>query len=239
MSLKKAGIFYGIGVGPGDPELMTMKAAKVLTNAKVIAVPRSADSSSEGSVALSIVRKAVDINGKELLELLFPMTKDKDRLAESRKEAAGLISDRLKKGEDVAFITLGDPMLYSTFSYLIPLVKELSGADVKSIPGVTSFSAAASIAALPLAESKEKVIIIPAAYDIEEIRGLIGSFDTMVLMKVHKIMDRLIDLLIELGIADKAFFVSRAGWPGEEIVSDIRTIKGRKLDYFSTVIVKR
>lgn len=239
-----AGIFYGVGVGPGDPDLMTIKALKVLKGSAVLAVPRSADSSPEGlSQALSIVKKAVDLEGKEILELLFPMTKDRDVLREARKAAALAIAERLKRGQDVCFITLGDPMLYSTFSYLMPFIREaLPGADIKAVPGVTSFSAASSAAVLPLAESDEKVIIIPAAYDIGEVRKAIDRLSgagTIVLMKVNRVMDALIAMLSEARLADKALFVSRAGWPGEEIVTGIKSLKGRKLDYFSIVIIKK
>lgn len=237
----RPGVFYGVGVGPGDPELMTLKAFRVLKNSSVIAVPKSSDSSSDGvSQALTIIKKEVDIKGKELLELLFPMTKDKSVLRESRLKAASLIAERLKEGKDTSFITLGDPMLYSTFSYLVPYLKEIMpDSIVKVIPGVTSFSAAASATATPLAESGEKVIIIPAAYDIDEIRAVLKSFDTVILMKVNKAIDKIIGLINELGLQKSAFFVSRASWPEEEVVADINSLKGRKLDYFSMVIIKK
>lgn len=236
-----AGTFYGVGVGPGDPELMTVKALNVLKGCPVIAVPRSSDSSSDGlSQAFSIIKKTVDLDGKKVMELLFPMTKDREALRASRERAASMVAEELKKGNDVAFITLGDPMLYSTFSYLVPFITGiLPGAKVRVIPGVTSFSAAVSEAVIPLAESNERVIIIPAAYDIEEVKEAFGTFETVVLMKVNNIFDRLIDLLTDIGLADKAVFVSRVGWPEQEIVRDIKSLKGRKLDYFSMVIVKK
>ncbi|MBI1910471.1 MAG: precorrin-2 C(20)-methyltransferase [Deltaproteobacteria bacterium] len=237
----KTGTLYGVGVGPGDPELMTMKAFKVLSSSGAVAVPRASDSSSDGmSQALLIVKKAIDLNDKKILQLLFPMTKDKAVLKESRQKAVEEIAEELKAGQDVAFITLGDPMLYSTFSYLVPLLKEiLPEAEVKTIPGVTSFSAGMSSAALPLAESNEKVIIIPAAYDVEEVKEHLKSFDTLVLMKVNRIFDKLLDLLVELGLEENSIFISRVGWPEEKIVTDIKSLKGQKLDYFSMVIVKR
>ncbi|MBI5493114.1 MAG: precorrin-2 C(20)-methyltransferase [Deltaproteobacteria bacterium] len=238
--MKRTGIFYGVGVGPGDPELITIKALKTLEACPVIAVPRSKDTSSDGqSQALSVVKKIVDTKDKELLELLFPMTKDKAVLNSSRKEAAFMIAERLKEGKDAAFITLGDPMLYSTFSYLLPLVTEaLPGVEVRVIPGVVSFTAAASRALVPLAESDEKVIIIPASYSLDEIRESIKSFDTIVLMKVNKAFDSVLDMLFELGLENSAFLASRVGWPGEEIVTDIKKLKGKRLDYFSTLVIR-
>ncbi|MBI5588645.1 MAG: precorrin-2 C(20)-methyltransferase [Deltaproteobacteria bacterium] len=239
--MKAFGTFYGVGVGPGDPELLTLKAINVLKGAQVIAVPRSSDSSSDGlSQALRIAEKAVDLKGKEMMELLFPMTKDRESLKSARKEAAAKVAGALKAGKSVAFITLGDPMLYSTFSYLVPLVREVAPeAPVKVVPGITSYGAAVSAAVVPLAESDEKVIIIPAAYDIDEVKGLLKSFDTVVLMKVNRIFDSLLDALVSMGLDGSAILVSRVGWPEEKIVTDIKSLRGGKLDYFSTVIVKK
>lgn len=241
MSGNKSGVFYGIGVGPGDPELITLKAKRVLEGVPVLAVPRSRDSASDGrSKALSILEGVVDTGGKEVLDLLFPMTRDKEALASSRREAAEKIAERLNGGLDVAFITLGDPMMYSTFSYLVPFIRQMAPASgVRSIPGVTSFAALASRAVEPLAESDDRVIIIPSADDMDEVRRALVSFDTVVLMKVNSAFDRLVGLLTETGLIQNAVLASRVGWPEEEITSDIRGLKGRKLDYFSTLIIKK
>lgn len=234
------GTFYGIGVGPGDPELLTLKAARVIKECKVLAVP-SSDTSSDGlSQAYSIVEKAVDLSGKEILRLSFPMTKDREALKKARAEAAVRIAEKLNAGVDAAFITLGDPMLYSTFSYLVPLIqKEAPGASVKIIPGITSFSAIASRAGVPLAETDERVIIIPAAYEMSDVKKALDSYDTVVLMKVNRIMDKLIDLLTEGGLDGKAVFATRVGWPEETVTTDLKGLKGKKHDYFSTVIIRK
>src|SRR4030067_1997224 len=135
--MNKIGKLYGIGVGPGDPELLTLKAVRVLGEADVVAIPKSKEESD--SIALSIVKGAVDLSKKETVELVFPMTKDKEVLRKAREEAAVAIADRLKAGKNVACITLGDPMFYSTFSYLIPLVKErLPEVHIEIIPGISS-----------------------------------------------------------------------------------------------------
>ncbi len=238
--MKSAGTFYGVGAGPGDPELLTVKAVRVLKEARVLVVPRSKDTSSGGSQALGIIKKAVDTADKEILEIPFPMTKDKGALEKSRREAAFKVVEKLKEGKDAAFITLGDPMLYSTFSYLIPLVREmLPGADIRVVPGITSFSAAASLANIPIAEADEKVLVIPAAYDLRELEDALRRFDTVILMKVNKAIDGIIDLLASLGLDKNAFLVSRAGWPDEEVITDIKRLKGTMPDYFSIAIVKK
>ncbi|MBI2412769.1 MAG: precorrin-2 C(20)-methyltransferase [Deltaproteobacteria bacterium] len=234
----KTGMLYGIGVGPGDPELLTLKALRVLKGATVLAYPKSSETASENeSKAFSIVR-AAGVEGNEPLELLFPMTKDADALEEARKDAAASIIERLKQGKDVAFITLGDPMLYSTFSYLVPLVKE-AGAEVRSIPGVTSFSAAASVALAPLAESDERVMIMPASTGVEEIKKMLDESGSVVLMKAGRFLDKIIDLALELGVADSSVFASRVGWKDEEVVRGIGKLKGRKAGYFSMVILRK
>lgn len=234
----RRGVFYGIGVGPGDPELITLKAVNILKAVEVIAVPRSSDKGS--SRALDIIKGIVDLNGKEMLELPFPMTKDKAALEASRRQAASLVSERLGEGRDVAFITLGDPLVFSTFSYLIPFIKERDpGAKITSVPGVTSFCAAASRAGVPLAETDERVIIVPAAYELEKVRAALSSADTVVLMKVNKAMDGIISVLSDEGLLSKAFFISRAGWPDEEIITDLAALKGSRPDYFSMIVIRK
>jgi precorrin-2/cobalt-factor-2 C20-methyltransferase len=150
------------------------------------------------------------------------------------------VAERLVQGQCVAFITLGDPLFFSTFSYLVPFVRELAPlAAIKSVPGVTSFSAAASIQCVPLAETDERVIIVPAAYELEKVSEALGSADTIILMKVNREIDALIDLITGAGLIEKAFFVSRAGWPEERVVIDLRTIRGTKPDYFSMIIIRK
>lgn len=237
----KTGRLYGVGVGPGEAELITIKAARVITDSPVIAIPKSADSSADGrSKALVIVEQLISLDGKEIIELDFPMTRDKDALAASRRKAAGAIAAHLKAGRDVAFITLGDPLFYSTFGYLVPFVRqEAPGAPIEAVPGVTSFCASAAAALMPIAEAGESVAVIPAAYNMDEVRAALAGFDTVILMKVNKTIDRVVDLLIETGLERKAVFVSRAGWPQERVVTDIASLKRESLDYFSLIIIRK
>ena len=239
--LKKSGTFYGVGVGPGDPELMTLKAVRVLEGSGVLAVPRSRDSCEDGrSKALAILEGVVDVSGKEILDLQFAMTKDADERQGARMAAADKIVERLSVGTDVSFIPLGDPMTYSTFSYLVPFVEAaLPGVPVRSVPGITSFSALASRSLVPLAESGEKLVVIPAAYEMDGVKKALEDFDTVVLMKVNSVFDRLVDLLEREGLVDNALAATRVGWPGEEITSDLKSLQGTKLDYFTTLIIKK
>jgi precorrin-2/cobalt-factor-2 C20-methyltransferase len=238
MTNNLCGVFYGAGVGPGDPELITLKTLRILQECPVIAVPKANDESS--SVALGIAKKALRLDGKEILELSLPMTKNAAELAIAREKAADEIAKRLKQNLDVVFITLGDPMLYSTFSYFVPLLKEkLPSLKVSVSAGVTSFSSATAALLLPLAEADERVAIIPASYGQEDIERTLDGFDTIIFMKVHKTMDFLVDLLCARGLDKNAYLISKAGWDSEEIETDIRKLKGVKHGYFSMLIVKK
>ena len=137
------GTLYGVSIGPGDPELITVKAMKVIERSKYIATPETGTSD---SLALSIVSDAVDLSAKEIMGLSFPMTKDAEILARSHKEAADSIAEVLDSGNDVAMLNLGDITVYSTFAYVMNILLERDY-DVELIPGVTSFCASAS--ALP------------------------------------------------------------------------------------------
>ncbi len=234
----RTGVLYGVGIGPGDPELLTLKAARVLKTADVIAIPRSKEESD--SIALSIVKDAVDISGKEILELMFPMTKDKEVLGSARKGAASAVADRLKAGKNVACITLGDPMFYSTFSYMIPLIRErLADVEIEIIPGISSVMASAAVSITPLVEADERLAIIPAVYESEKLRDILGGFDTVVLMKVNRVFDKVLGLLEELGLKENSVFVERCGTESQRVVRDLDGLKGERLDYLSMVIVKK
>ena len=185
----KTGTFYGVGVGPGDPELMTLKAVRVLEGARCVAVPKSKGDGE--SVAVEIVEKVVGLEGKEVLELVLPMTRDSSKLERARREAAAEIGARLTEGKDVAFITLGDPLFYSTFSYLTgPVSEEVDGVVIKTVSGVSSLSAATAAMGTPLAEGGERVTVVPAIYEMSEARELIEAGGTVVFMKVKSVCRR-------------------------------------------------
>jgi len=241
-NVSKIGTLLGVGVGPGDPELMTLKALRALKEAPVIAVPKSSNPSiiDAGSNALEIIKNSIDMDGKIILELSLPMTKDKAALKAGRDKAAAELAGMLEKGLDTAFVTLGDPMLYSTFSYLVPLVRQrLPDVRIEAIAGVTSFCAAACAAMLPLAEGGESVAVVPCAYDLEDVRQALKTSDTVILMKVNKALDGIIKLLEEESLLNNAVFVSKASRSDAEIVSDLKTLRGRDVGYFSLIIVKR
>ncbi len=231
------GCFYGVGVGPGDPELLTLKAHRVLTTAPVVCIPKRGYSAD--GYAYGIVRDVLDPRKQELLELIFPMRKDQSQLIPYWEENMVAIMERIRAGKDCAFITEGDPFLYSTFIYMHDMMqKRYPDVRVEVIPGVTSISAA-SCRTIPMANGDERLAIIPATYEVEKLRQVLRDFDAVALMKVNSVFDQVLEVLEEEGLVDKAVFVKKVGAPDEEVVWDIRTLKGLKIEYLSIVLVHK
>ncbi len=226
------GTLYGIGVGPGDPELMTLKAVKAIGECDIIAIP---DSGAEKFAALDIAKE--HIADKPLLPLELPMTRDADELSKKRGIAAGLICEQLDAGKSVGYLTLGDPTVYATYSYLHKLV-EAEGYAAKIIPGVTSFCAAAAALGQPLCEGGEPLHIIPALYGgVEAALSLSG---TKVLMKSGKKLGEALALAKEKNLA--ASLGERVGMPGERLIHELKTEEqiqsASDAGYFCVVILK-
>lgn len=227
-----------VGVGPGDPELLTRKAERILRGAPVICAPTGATDAS--SIALTIAEPFLDRTRQEILVQVFPMRKEPTELDPFWQEAATVIAERISRGLDVAFITLGDPMLYSTFLYLHRIFQErFPEIPIDIVPGISSITAAAAAAGWPLAVADERVAILPATYEEERLRQTLVDFDTVVLMKVHRVFDRIYPLLVELHREKYSVFVRRVGTPEEEVTTDLAALVGKKLDYLSLLIVKK
>lgn len=236
-----AGTLYVIGVGPGDPELLTVKAVRILRKVDCICVPKGREEGS--SLALSIVEKALDLDGKEIIEAHFPMKKTRSaeacELDTKWDETVETVLSILNRGADMAFITIGDPTIYSTFFYLYHRIVELNPhIPIEFIPGITSITASAARAGVSLALADEKIAVLPATYT-EDLREILKSFDTVVLMKVHRVFPKVLAVLEEAGLADKAVYISQAGRQDEQIVRTIRELKDKELNYFSLLIVKK
>ncbi len=231
MSIMKQGKLYGIGVGPGDAELLTIKAAKILKRVDVICSPKSSEE--KPSLALSIVQPIINQREDEyeILDPLFPMIEDAMALNRYWGEAAQIIADKLMKGNDVAFITLGDPTIYSTFSYISKRIDKL-GFDVEIIPGVTSFTGCAAAADISLAEKDEIVVIVPKVD--ERLEKLLEYGDTFVIMKTSR-HSKLLEEIIDKDKRNKSIIsVQNCGMDDENIFEGFSNDK----KYLSTTIVK-
>ncbi|HLO25406.1 MAG TPA: precorrin-2 C(20)-methyltransferase, partial [Geobacteraceae bacterium] len=144
------------------------------------------------------------------------------------------------QGNDVAFITIGDPFLYSTFLYLHRIFREkYPDIPLEVVPGISSINAAAVAAGIPLGMASERIAVIPAAFEQENLRKTLDEFDTVVLMKMSRVFDGIYELLWDMGLERNAVYVSRVGAPDQKVVFDLETLVGQKLDYLSLLIVKK
>jgi len=229
---------YAVGVGPGDPELLTRKAERILRQVSVICAPSA--NPTDSSYALSIVEEFIDRSRQEIIIQTFPMKKEQKGLEPFWENAAQQAAEFVRQGRDVAFITIGDPFLYSTFLYIYRIVREkYPDVSIEVVPGITSINAAAIAAGVPLAAASERVAIIPAAFEEQDLRRVLVDFDTIVLMKVNRVFEQVYALLQELGLEKKGVFIRRVGSGEEEVVFDLETLLGKKLDYLSLLIVKK
>lgn len=232
---KNKGKLYGVGIGPGDPELITLKAARILNNVDYIAVPKTA--AEKESLAYTIAAGVITARTK-LLELLFPMSFNEQKLEESWATAVVEIKKKLDEGLNVAFITLGDPTVYSTYMYIHKKLSEM-GYTTEIVPGITSFCASAARAGVSLAENKEAFAVIPSAYDCADLDQIIERFDNIVLMKVAKRFEEIRNKLKSLGLGKNTIMVSKCTQPEEEIYLGIDDIDVTELSYFTTIIIKK
>ena len=233
-----------VGAGPGDPDLLTIKAVKAIEAAHSIVAPTGR--AKGASSALEIIREAVDISGKEVIEVHFPMKKvhlsgEKDpSVLEGWNRAANEVLRRTDTGRDVVFPTLGDPSLYSTAYYLLATILEKKpGLETEVIPGISAMSTCSCTVQSPLALGDDLLCVIPATFDDSRIEGVLERFDSICLMKVHRCLPRITKLLEKNGLTDRSVLVERCGMKGQKIFHDLRDAAGRKIHYFSTVIVRR
>jgi len=234
-----------IGVGPGDPELLTLKGLRILKAAKCIFVPKGREEGS--SLALSIISGLIDLSGKEVVEAYFPMRKTRGPnqshccgdLDEQWRNTVDGVFSRLKSGMDVVFITIGDPTVYSTFYYLQERLLDLApDMEIEIVPGVSSITASAARAGIYLGIADERIAVLPANY-MADLGDTFQRFDTIVLMKVNKVFEQIRQKLNEAGLAGKAVYVARAGMEDEKIFHSLDKVTDKDLNYFSMVIVKK
>ena len=231
------GRLIGIGVGPGDPELITVKGAKALEACTHLFVPKAKEKSE--SLALEIAGRYVNANAK-VHELVFPMVTDSEQLEKSWNESAEVIADVLRDGSDACFLTLGDPLLYSTYIYLVrALLAVMPSAAVVTIPGVTAFCNVAALTNFPIGEGKESVTIVPTADDLGAVRDALKKKGVVVLMKIGKRLASVLDILDEEKVITDAVFVAYAGQEKQYIETDLSKLKegNPKVGYLSTILV--
>lgn len=237
-SEKKHGKFYGVGVGPGDPELLTLKALNLLKAVPVVFVPVSR--MGKDSYALGIVEKYLDFSKQERIDLLFPMKTNQEELVPHWEKAVERILDVLRNGLDAAFITEGDPLFYSTFIYLFTRLKnKVPTENLKIIPGVASFCASASAAKFPVVFGDARLAVLPTIHDPDCIEEILENFDSVVFMKINKVLTPLMEKLEKLGLSEKFVYVGRCGTTSERIVRNAEEMRQVNPDYLSLLIVRK
>lgn len=225
------GRFYAVSVGPGNPELLTLEAVRCLEKTKVLAVPVNAGGSRK---AYQIAQGALDLSGKEILELKTAMIKDKEKLKIHHDGQAMQVKAYLDRGEDVAMLTLGDVSVYSTAMYLLErLVK--AGYEGRMLAGVPSFCAIAAELGISLTEMDQPLHIIPASYG--DSRKALRLRGTKVFMKSGKRLGTLLEEIKEAGLAEQSLLMADCGMESQLICRDIRELE-KLPGYFTTVIVK-
>lgn len=223
------GKLYGVGVGPGDPELLTLKALRLVKEADVIALPGEEP---KETVAYKIVEGAYpEISEKELLAVPMPMTKDKEMLEKVHNEDALLVKEQLDQGKNVVFLTLGDPTVYSTYLYVHKRIEEM-GYETEIVSGITSFCAVSAKLNTGLVEKAEMLHVIPASYQIEDAMKLPG---TKVLMKAGRKMKSVKEQMLAMGV--QGMMIENCGMPDEKIYKTIEEIP-ESAGYYSLIIVK-
>ncbi|WP_134684026.1 precorrin-2 C(20)-methyltransferase [Brevibacillus migulae] len=236
--MSNIGTLYGIGVGPGDPELITVKAFRLLKESPVIAYPKKRMGSK--SYAHQIAELYVNPAEKEMLGLVFPMTKDQEVLEQEWARATAQVWEQLRQGKDVAFVTEGDPLFYSTFIHMMRIMQETHPeVPIRSIPGVSSFLGAASRLGLPLADGDEQIGIIPATEDREAMRTALVQHDCVVFLKVAKVLDMVLELLEEMDLLHKAAVATKVTSTEEVVWTDVRQLAGAELGYLTLMVVRK
>ncbi|TGM03658.1 precorrin-2 C(20)-methyltransferase [Leptospira barantonii] len=237
MKKNRYGKLYGVGVGPGATDLITLRAVHVLNSVDVLAIPKSSEHLEPFAwrVCSPVVK---DNSSQEKLFLHFPMTKDPEILIPAWDKAFLEIGKRLEEGHNVAFITQGDPSVYSSWSYLLEEAEERwPGIEVEIVPAVSSITAIPAALQTPLADGRERFCVVPGTYGIEDLPELVKNFDTIVLTKVGQVVPQLVDMLKELNLLPNASYVSYGTTDRQRIVRDLETIQNENCDYFSMVIL--
>ncbi|MEC8857908.1 MAG: precorrin-2 C(20)-methyltransferase [Chloroflexota bacterium] len=234
----KRGSFYGLGVGPGDPELLTIKAQKTLQSVAVICFTQLDDG--QESYALSVVKGILEAANPVFLAITIPYDDDTPVSQQTWDDAAKEIAVHLENGGDVAFITEGDPMLYSEFFQVLESVKVVvQDLEVEVIPGVSSVMAAAASSGMPLVTHGQRLTILPKVYGIDDLMEAIANSDTTVLMEVDEDLLRALASREKLGLSGKATYVRQASTVRENVEEDISKLEAEDLDYFSLLIIRR
>ena len=234
--MSQYGKLYGIGVGPGDPELITVKAVRIIKNADIIFTAASTKNSY--SLAVEIASPYIAANAR-IETLSFPMTKDKTETETAWTHNAEQIANAIKKGLTAAFLTLGDPTTYSTFGYILKkMACVMPEAEIETIPGITSFHAASARLNRTLVEGEQSLLITSGAYGGDCVRRAKGV-ENVAIVKAYKNIKDINSALKETQFRDKSVAVSKCGRANEAITHDIDALEQKAPDYWTLILASK
>ena len=236
--MKPPGMFFGIGVGPGERGLIPLVAWQALEKCHVIFTPRAGNR--EHSVARDCL-PGNEIPEERFREIEFSMDSDRTHLAKRYAEVAETIALELQAGRDVAYLTLGDPFTFSTYIYALAALKaRLPNLRHRTFPGVTSYSAVAAVAGFALGMGKESVLILPCPDVADDLRSMILKHDVVILLKIGYRLPVVLRLLHEMGIAEHAVFGSHVGMPDEKVCVPVARMEAENANgYLSTMLIRK
>jgi len=226
--------FYGVGVGPGDKELVTLKAINIIKNADIIFKPVKEEGAF--SVAFDIIEEYID--KQKIIELIFPMVNDQEIRKNYHLKNVDIIKKNYNKGKNCVFVTIGDPTVYATYMYLVKELKQYN-INIITIPGITSFTNILSVINEPIALDNESFGIYPMDKDENKINQMIDCHNNIVFMKVYRNREFLYKILKKRGFENKIVIASNIGKENEEISYNIEDLLNENLSYFTTVILKK
>lgn len=233
----QTGKLYGIGVGPGDPELIPLKAVRILGRVDVVFAASS--SKNTYSMAVDIARNHIPKN-TPIIKLPFPMTKDKAETESAWRENAQSIISHVEAGKQVAFITLGDPMTYSTYGYVLKNILTIRpDLPIETVPGITSYQACASRLNTPLVEGEESLLITSGVKGGDRLRNASPKPENIVFLKAYRNAADISLALEENDMVENSVGISCCSLPQEEIIRDVRAFKDRKPGYWTIIIAKQ
>lgn len=229
------GHLYLVGVGPGAPDLLTLRALNILRGVDVVIAPRS--SASEASLVLGIVRPHLS-SRQEIIEHVYPMARDRAQTARCWRQMADLCVERLKAGQSVAQVTLGDPLIYSTCNYLLEeFGQRIESSHVHFISGISAMQSAAALLDQTLLIQNDRLMLM-SADDLDTVAAALDHCETLVLYKIASRLKPLIELLHQRGLLERAQLVSHAEQAGEQIFRSLDALTDERLGYMSVLIVR-
>lgn len=234
--MEKSGKLFGVGVGPGDPELITVKAVRVIKEADIIFT--AASTKNTYSLAVEIASPYISPSAT-VEKLFFPMSKDVEEVEAAWIENARQIADVLKQGKTAVFLTLGDPTTYSTFGYILKKMDcVMPDADIETIPGITSFHAASARLNRILVEGEESLLVTSGAFGGDQIRRVDGV-ENVAIVKAYKNIEDINKALRETGLDNRCVAVSKCGRKNEEIIEDLDALEKREPDYWTLILASK